>query len=430
MQLARYENIIAIKTAQGRIVGFHAHNLQVAALDELVWQALKTPQSVASEVQSEILSWNREIDPAAKDSNLPQAIRSLTINVAQICNLKCTYCAAGGDGTYGSKTEKIDLSKAYQQLATVMHGVPDGETFTVTFLGGEPLIYPEAVKGIARYAQLQTVGRKISLRFELVTNATLVTEQVAEMLASIGCHVTVSLDGAPEVNDQARPTRGGLGSTARTLKGVTELMKVKDRLGHLGVGSVFGAHNYDVVGTYQYFQDFNWDSINLGYAAGPEDEIYSPLYVKGMLAVGDLAWQKGGEKAVRKISQFDHFFRILDSQSRIHNYCGAGKSLLQLDTEGRFYTCNWFVNDAKEEVGRDLFIDHEKLKEYAEPLIEKHGCGGCWAKHLCGGGCMFVHRLRTGDKHKTDHEFCTRTRTLIAKGIELYEQARKSPEGV
>jgi uncharacterized protein len=201
-------------------------------------------------------------------------------------------------------------------------------------------------------------------------------------------------------------------------------LKIKDRLGSLGVNAVFGAHQCEVLNSYDFLRRFDWDVINLSFAAGPGDEEFSHRYAEQICQVADLAFSQGGEAGLRRISQFDHYFRILDGQQRIHNYCGAGKSLLQVDTEGRFYACNWFVNDASEEVGRDLELDETKLKAYADPLIEKKDCRTCWARHLCGGGCMFVNKTKTGNKHQTDSSFCYRTRTIIAKGIELYEQAR------
>jgi uncharacterized protein len=134
---------------------------------------------------------------------------------------------------------------------------------------------------------------------------------------------------------------------------------------------------------------------------------------------------------LRKISQYEHLFRMLDGKQRIHNHCGAGKTLLQVDTAGKFYACNWFTNLKDEEVGQDLELNSEELAKYQPSLIELNNCNSCWARHLCGGGCMFVNRTKTGSKHKKDLEFCNRTRTILAKGIELYEQSRNEKrEGV
>ncbi len=427
LQIKRFENVLAMKTATGKVVGFHALNLQVAELDPSVWEALDADSSV--EAKSELKQWNDERDAAVTDGHVASKIRQLTINVAQICNLKCTYCAAGGDGTYGTKTAKIDVTKATEQLDMLLHDVKNGESFQVNFLGGEPLIYPQAIDSIARHARLATAGRNINLYFSITTNGTLITAANAELLAKLKMNVTISMDGDPETNDKHRPTAGGRGSSKLTLRGISELFKVKDRLGSVAVHSVFGSHNTNVVAAYTYMKQFAWDGINLGYAAGADDDVVSPKYVDGMFEVAKLAWDENGEAGLRRITQFDHFFRILDGQQRIHNYCGAGKSLLQVDTDGRFTTCNWWVNDKEEQVGEDLNLNHEALKQFAKPLIELNNCGNCWAKHMCGGGCMFVHKLKSGNKHKTDNEFCIRTRSLITKGIEYYEQARNVSSG-
>src|SRR4051812_8771515 len=119
MNLARSGQILAIKTAKGSVVGFHAHNLEVARLDDLAWSALTSNQP--SEALDEIRQWNDQISETATDSKLPASVRSLAINIAQICNLKCGYCAAGGDGTFGDPVKEIELEKVYEQLRMLLH---------------------------------------------------------------------------------------------------------------------------------------------------------------------------------------------------------------------------------------------------------------------------------------------------------------------
>jgi uncharacterized protein len=423
-----FGNLIAFRSSENKIIGYHVDNMQVAELDPVIWDALaKAPLTDAannSQAWDEIVSWSQEKNLDVKDAHIEQKVRALTINISQICNLKCTYCAAGGDGTYGSNVKRIDISKVTPQIELLFKRLKDNENFAIHFLGGEPLIYPEAILAITDFTDALAKPRRIKVRYEITTNATLVNSEVAKMLADMKCHVTVSLDGPAEINDVVRPSAGGKGSTAKTLSGVVELFRVKERLGSLSVHSVFGSHNTNVLRTYIYMQSFDWDVIHFTFASGPDDEIYSPLFVDEMNRTAAYAYGFGGEVALRKISQFNHYFDILDSQKRMHNYCGAGKSLLQVDTSGKFYACNWFVGDPAEELGSGLNLDAEKLSKYAKPLLELNSCGDCWAKHICGGGCMFVHRSRTQDKHKKDPEFCNRTRSLITKGIEYYEKSR------
>lgn len=423
MKLARQNNIVAIKTRSGSVVGFHAHNLQVASVDNEVWSAMNG-ESGTDEAAAELLEWNNEQDASVTDAVLPRGVRSLAINVAQLCNLKCTYCAAGGDGTFGDPMKEVDLGVLYDQIRMLLHDVPNGGDFKFTFLGGEPLLAPDAMRVIHRFAKLQVAGRNIALKFDMVTNGTLVTPKNAELLASMNCNVTVSLDGPPEVNDISRPTKSGKGSTAKAIEGLRNLVAVKDRLGSLAVGSVFGQHFVDVVATYKFLQPMALDSIRFDFAVGEGDEEASRAYVAGIAEVADMAYAMGGEPELRRLSMFDQYFRVLDGKKRIRNHCGAGKTHLHSDTRGTLTTCQWFVGVKDEQVGHGTQIDHEALKEYADPLVEQHSCQTCWVRNLCGGGCMYVNKTKTGSKHKKDTEFCTRTRSIIAKGIEKYAEAR------
>lgn len=463
LELIRSGDVLALRVpSTGRVLGFHGTEMQVAELGPEIWSAMFKGQNSPTltdderEALNELSLWKITKTPTdqggARDARIEPAIRSLTINVAQICNLACTYCAAGGDGTYGSKVKTPELEKTLKQIAFLLEHVPPGDRFNITFLGGEPLMYPDIIRTIVRDAKLLVAGRDIDLRFDIVTNGTLVTPEIAEMLASMKAGVTVSIDGAPEDNDKARVTKSGKGSSAMILKGLAELIKVQDRLGSLTAGAVFGAHNLNVVGpkdhaavgpkdhavvrAWKFLAEFPFDFIKFDFAAEIGDELASRKFASGVLEVADLAFANGGEKELRRLHTFDHLFRTLDDQVRIQNHCLAGKTHLQLDTDGKFTACQWFVGQKDELLGEGLRLDtsakNKRLAEFSSPLIEKNGCGSCWARHICGGGCMHVNKVKTGNKHKVDQAFCERTRTIIAKGIERYAEARyqlDSPRG-
>lgn len=449
LELIRSGDVLAMRVpSTGRVLGFHGREMQVAELAPEAWSALFKGQNSPTltdderEALNEISLWKisesttsaltRE-NGGSRDARPSAAIRSLTINVAQICNLACTYCAAGGDGTYGSKVKSPEIDRTREQLAMLLSHVPNGDRFVITFLGGEPLLYPDLIMTIVRDARLLVAGRDIRLRFDIVTNGTLVTPALAEMLASIEACVTVSIDGAPEDNDRARVTKSGNGSSAMILAGLSELIKVKNRLGSLTAGAVFGAHNLNVVEAWQFLAGLPFDTIKFDFAAEIGDELSSRSFAQGVVEVAELAYARGGETELRRLHTFNHLFQTLDDQVRIQNHCLAGKGHLQLDTDGKFTACQWFVGQKDELLGEGLALDlssaNKRLQNFSEPLIEKNGCGACWARHICGGGCMHVNKVKTGNKHQVDQAYCERTRTIIAKGIERYAEARYQKDG-
>lgn len=435
MELRRYKNILALKTADNRLMGFHSLNLELAEIEADVWNAMSditvadSLAPVLSETFGELEEWNNSESADTKDAVQHKSIRYFSVNVSQVCNLACTYCAAGGDGTYGSNVSKLNLDTTYAQLKWLMDKVPNGEMFEIRYLGGEPLLYPSVVRDIANYARLQAAGRNIQLQFSITTNGTLITSKVADLLADLKAEVTISLDGETEINDKVRPAKGkgkgSIGSTAMTIKGIQELKRVRPQLSALKVNSVFGEHNLDVLSTYKFLNDLGveWDSMNLNYANNDKDAEFSGRYVDEMTLVARHAFETKGLLGLAQITQFRSPLGRIESQTRIHNYCGAGKSLLQSDTRGDLYTCNWFMTDKQDKVGQKTELNSDIWPTLDKTLIELNNCQTCWAKHLCGGGCMAVHQSKTGSKHSKDPHFCYRTRSLSAVALEYYYKA-------
>jgi uncharacterized protein len=412
---------------QGPVVGFHSENLQVARLDEQAWLALAEPSRAAATARGEILAWSRERDPAASDGIEPQEIRYLSINVAQACNLACAYCAAGGDGTFGEAKKQIDLEKAYAQLERFLLPLPRGASFTLNFLGGEPLLAPRALAALVARAQLLVAGRKIDLTYKITTNATLLAPPVADFLARHRFHAQVSLDGPPVINDASRPTAAGRPSTALAMRGAAELFARRAQLGSISVNAVHGAHNANAAASYEFLRQYPWDRISLTFDAHCGDAETSARFAASCCDVAEAAWSYGGEKELRRLHEFEVVFSILDSQRRNRNFCGAGKSQLLMDASARLYACYWWASDQSEQLSNASGqLDRERLAAFSAPLLERHGCGACWARHICGGGCMHINKINSGDKHRRDEGFCERVRKIIGKGIELYERSRRS----
>ncbi|GIL17662.1 MAG: thioether cross-link-forming SCIFF peptide maturase [Oligoflexia bacterium] len=424
--IQQMENIVGLSRPGEAPVGFHIQNLEVARLSEEALSALHNPSD--SDVKRQLKSWSQEISPSVKSDQLRKNLRSLSLNVTQICNLHCKYCAAGGDGSYGDPIKKISVEKTIPQLRFLLEKVPAGESFKITFLGGEPLLYPEAIDMIAESAQEIATQKQIRLSFTVVTNGTLLTDSNVDLLCKLKAHMTISLDGPAEVNDQLRPTKSGRGSTDLVLNGIQKLISRKSELGSVGISGVFGARNPDLISAYKFYSSLGVDWFDFTYDHLETRAEVSRDFTDQLFQVADLAWKKDKEKALRQIKVFDHYFQLLDSQQRNENYCGAGKSFLMMDARNNLYTCPWVVGRSKEVVGTQDTLSSEKLKAYEKPLVELNNCGSCWARYLCGGGCMYIHENKTGSKHRVDENFCERTRNLIGLALLYYEKSRSQLE--
>ena len=445
MEIRRYKNLIAVKMtpdqdhslAASNIVGFHSSQMEVATVSAEAFSEM-TPIDMSrsdipnlfvghnAEAQEQIKNWNQENQFEGRSGDLVFGVRSITINVTQICNLKCTYCAAGGDGTYGDPVAKISVERTLPQLKFFIEQLKDGQKFTISFVGGEPLLYPEGIKLIYDYVVSLQSSKKFIPIFSLITNATLISDTVRDLLATMKLHITVSLDGPATTNDLARPTKAANGkSTDLTISGIQQLHKIKSSLASLGLSAVISENNLDVVSCYSFFKTLqpDWMEFNFNYLGQNQD--INKKYIEQMAAVAKLAYQSDTENGLRQIKQFDHYFKLLDDQQRVQNHCGAGKSYLMIDAKNQLYTCPWVVGERSEIVGIDSELNLQSLEKYQKPLIELNNCQTCWAKYLCGGGCMYIHRAHTGDKHKKDNLFCFRTRGLISIALVYYKMCRE-----
>lgn len=437
-ELRRHKEIIAFKAEDESITAFHGYNMEVAEISPESFAQMtpvllttgdipdvKLPANSEENKAFEALNvWNSEENLNAKNGKLDFGIRALTINVNQICNLKCLYCAAGGDGTYGQPSSKISIEKTLPQLKFFLDQLKPNQKFKITFIGGEPLLHPEAVHVIYTYVKEESRKRNVISNMSIVTNGTLLTGKTLEIIRSMNIELTVSIDGPKEINDIVRPAKNNTSSTDMTLQGLKNLTEDRGKVSLLGLAAVCSSQNPDMLSTYIFFKSLNpdWMEFNFSYT-DPSKELQKS-YLQQMAQIAKDAWLSGGEKALKNIKPFGYYFDLLDRQQRIENHCGAGKTYLMVDAKNKLYTCPWVVGEKDEVVGENQQLNHESLSKYSKSLIELNNCQTCWARHLCGGGCMFIHRAHTGDKHKKDNLFCERTRSLLLTSLLYYKLSR------
>jgi SynChlorMet cassette radical SAM/SPASM protein ScmE len=137
--------------------------------------------------------------------------KKMDIAITNRCNLRCRYCyhfESAGD--VEDDLPAAEWLRFFEELncCTVTE---------VTLAGGEPFIREDLKKiihGIVRNR----------MRFQILSNGTLITDEMASFLASTGrCnHVQVSIDGSiPMTHDSMR----GKGSFAKALKGLLTLRR-------------------------------------------------------------------------------------------------------------------------------------------------------------------------------------------------------------
>lgn len=135
--------------------------------------------------------------------------RSLDLAITNKCNLRCEYCSHfGGPGDVEKEVPLGEWLLFFEELRRC-------SVMSVTLQGGEPF-YRDDLKAI-----VQSVVSN-GIRFGILSNGTLVTDEMAAFLADTGrCdEVQVSIDGSiPAIHDSFR----GKGNFQKAIQGIERL---------------------------------------------------------------------------------------------------------------------------------------------------------------------------------------------------------------
>lgn len=118
-------------------------------------------------------------------------ISRLTFILTTRCNMSCSYCY---QRVREPRVMEWPVAKAGADLALSM----GGEKVELTFYGGEPLLEFDLMKRVVEHVEA-TRDPEQRARYWVVTNGTLLTDEVTDYLAERGITISLSFDGVPEV---------------------------------------------------------------------------------------------------------------------------------------------------------------------------------------------------------------------------------------
>ena len=122
---------------------------------------------------------------------------AVDLAITHMCNLRCKYCSHfTGAGDVGADLEGDEWLRFFEELSRYA-------VLYVTLQGGEPFCR----KDLARIIKGIVANR---MRFDILTNGTLITDDMAAFLASTGrCdNVQVSIDGSMPITHDVFRGRG------------------------------------------------------------------------------------------------------------------------------------------------------------------------------------------------------------------------------
>jgi uncharacterized protein len=330
-------------------------------------------------------------------------LRSLSLAIAQKCNLGCNYCYAQ-QGEFGGGAKSMSVEKALRAVDLLLQGAEYGGRANLAFLGGEPLANRAGLRAATEYASRLADAAGVDVRFSITTNGTLLTPEDGDFFERHRFAVTISLDGIGSAHDRQRPFKNGAPSFAKIIARVGPLLARQRRM-QVSARVTVTPSNLDLVGTLEGLIDLGFHSV--GFApmlssptrSGEMDEASLEIMLARMIDCG----QRFEDNVIAGMRY--PFLNMVTALRELHAGthrpypCGAGAGYLGVSADGDLYACHRFVDDSGAYMGSlDEEIDSGRQNAW---LAQRHvhrqePCRQCWARYLCGGGCHHevIHRGR------------------------------------
>lgn len=375
-----------------------------------------------------------------KLANLPfhRNLPKLAINIANACNLACTYCYAN-KGVYGTP-EKFLMKPELIEATIEKFAERFDYIEKIQFMGGEPSMNPGAIKQTALvFQRLVDEGKLIApAELGMVSNGLNYSPEFWDVLQKYDCQVTVSLDGPEGIHDTARVQANGSGSYKKIRENVRKALD-------LGVKVSFEptfsrAHlNYGMtlIDLCQWFFDeyghrclhappmsanpYERDSTH-GLGLTNEEKI------REYCSVSEWGLENLSQGRFLMHGFTERILRSFETRVRNTTSCPAGTSQLAVSTKGDVSPC-WMFTDEKPfymgNVKKDDFMGPKAaavLQAMGEYDLTTHPeCRKCWIQPVCFG-------CRGGDYHatetingKTDCDYMrAMVETIVLKACEAF----------
>lgn len=338
-------------------------------------------------------------------------VKSMCLNVAHDCNLRCEYCFAA-KGDFGTGRELMPLDIAKKAIDFMIANSGTRHNLEVDFFGGEPLMNFDVVRETVKYARSIEGYHNKNFRFTITTNGLLLDNEKIDFINQEMSNVVLSLDGRKEVNDKLRVTPNQKGSYNAIVPKYQQLVATRCDKDYY-VRGTFTKHNLDFTKDVLHMADLGFDQLSIEPVVSDPLLSYS-IKEEDLPAVfaeyETLAKEIIKRKKEGKCFNFFHFMLDLNQGpcaiKRLRG-CSCGNEYIAITPNGDIFPCHQFVGNDEFKMGNlneGTFNTLMKTQFSKANIYSKSDCKNCWAKFYCSGGCNANNHKYAGSilkPHKT-----------------------------
>lgn len=322
-------------------------------------------------------------------------IKSMCLNVAHDCNLRCRYCFAA-QGDFGGRRMLMPFDVARRAIDFLVERSGGRHNLEVDFFGGEPLMNFKVVRQTVAYARSLEKTHHKNFRFTITTNGLLLDDDKIDFINREMSNCILSLDGRREVNDRLRVRVDGSGSYDSIVPKFQKLVKRRPKDRDYYIRGTYSRYNLDFTNDVRRMLDLGFDRISVEPVVSDSRLEYAiqetdlPRIFEEYDRLSDLVIER---KKAGKGFDFFHFMIDLNQGpcaiKRLRG-CSCGNEYVAVTPAGDIYPCHQFVGYEQWKMGNllDGTFDEARKNRFAlVNVYSKPECVGCWAKFYCSGGC-------------------------------------------
>ena len=341
------------------------------------------------------------------DKNSPliksELVTHLKIQLGLSCNYSCDYCSQKFVER-APETSKKDIDAFLEKLDVLRFEESKG--LHIEFWGGEPLVYWKTLKPLAEAIKDRFSGWKNPPHLSIITNGSILTDQIIDWLMMMNFTVSISHDGpgqsvrGPDPFDDPEAKKRILGF----YRMMTRLKK------GFSFNPMMNSKNKSRKEVYEWFVKLTGDpDVQLGEGgivdAYDEDGITNSLqtleehFDYRRTAFADIFSTQGKIGFTGQLNKVDDLTKKILTHypaKYLGQKCGMDdEHTLAVDLRGNVMTCQ---NVSSLEISKN----HEShlggtLDDFANVEIKssthwskRKECSGCPVLHICKGACMFL----------------------------------------
>lgn len=358
---------------------------------------------------------------------------SITLELNQKCNLKCSYCYLGEKK--GSKMDKETAIKGVEIGIQKTKRHRD-QSFLIDFVGGEALIDFDFIKNIVKYSKARCKEECLNLEYCITTNAILINDEIIDFFIENNFSLKVSIDGDRETNDLNRKTIIDTGSYDTIVSKMPLLRKYEKMTNkYVQVTNVVTKNNYK-----EYYNSLVHLTKDLGFKfIDTAIDVYSPWSYEEYQVLETLICKSFDYFIDSKRNGEGFIWSFIENASisllknkKVYS-CGGGIISLYIKDDGGFYSCPAHIS--QEVILGDIRngLNNEKINKLKSiDSINDPKCKVCDIYDYCTvKGCIMLNLEINGDINKTVDILCWLKKLeykLVVENIDKIKEIYKMKE--